>query len=117
MIAPTASRASSSQPKAKSGVEKASSVARAPSGRSSQASSAAETGYPTIAESLGQKKGPPKKAAPSSKTTSAQPPMAKDTKGAATSGAVTTTLSGKAGSTSMQRQRLLRQRLRLLLDL
>ena len=91
VVAPTTFKASPSQPKAKSGVEKASSVAGAPSGRSSQASGAAETGYPTIAESLGQKKGPPKKAAPSSRTTSAQPPMANlDTKGAATSGAMST---------------------------
>ena len=60
-----------------------------------------ETGYPTIAETLGQKKGPPKKAAPSTRTTSAQPLTATDSKGAVTSEAVATTSSVKAGSTSM----------------
>ena len=61
-------------------------TSRAPSGAASQSSVTAGSGYPTIAESLGQRKGPPLKAAPSSKTTTAPSTKSEDTGHAAAKG-------------------------------
>ena len=62
------------------------SASQAPSGAASQTSVTAGSGYPTIAESLGQRRVPPLKAAPSSKGTTAISSKSEDTGPAAAKG-------------------------------
>ena len=76
------------------------SASRAPSGAASQSSVTAGSGYPTIAESLGQKKNPPLKAAPSSKGTAAPSSKSEDTGPAAAKGSITAKPAAEKGSTT-----------------
>ena len=61
----------------------------------------ASAGYPTIAESLGQKKSPPLKAAPSSKSTATPLSQTEKTQVAAAKGPPPASPQGKAGAKSM----------------
>ena len=72
------------------------STSRAPSGAASLSSVTTGPGYPTIAESLGQKRSPPLKAAPSSKSTMAPSTKSDDTKLVAAKGSTPDPSKGKA---------------------
>ena len=76
------------------------STSRAPSGAASQSSVTTGSGFPTIAESLGQKKGPPLKAAPSSKTTAEPSTKSDDTGPAAAKGSISAPPKDKTGLAS-----------------
>ena len=76
------------------------SASRAPSGAASQSSVTAGSGYPTIAESLGQRRIPPLKAAPSSKGTAAPSSKSEDTGPAAAKGSNTAEPAAVKGSTT-----------------
>ena len=76
------------------------SASRAPSGAASQTSVTAGSGYPTIAESLEQKRVPPLKAAPSSKGTGAPSSKPEGTGPAAAKGSTTAEPAAVKGSTT-----------------
>ena len=76
-----------------------SSASRAPSGAASQPSAITGSGYPTIAESLEQKRAPPLKAAPSSKGAGAPPSKPEGSGPAAVKGSTTTEPAAAKSST------------------
>ena len=79
---------------------KAPSTAGAPSGTASQSSVTASSGFPTIAESLGQKRSPPLKAALSSKSTTTPASQTEKSQVAAAKGPPPATPQEKAGASS-----------------
>ena len=76
------------------------SASRAPSGAASQSSVTAGSGYPTIAEPLGQRRVPPLKAAPSSKGTDAPSTKSEVTGPAAAKGSPIAESAAVKGSTT-----------------
>ena len=88
------------KPKPASETGKAPSTSGAPSGAASQSSVTASAGYPTIAESLGQKRSPPLKAAPSSKSTTTPLSQTEKIPTAAAKGPPPASPQGKAGDES-----------------
>ena len=78
------------------------SASRAPSGAASQSSVTAGSGFPTLAESLGQKRSPPLKAAPTARETAAPSSKSEGTGLAAAKGSSTAEPAAAKGSSTAE---------------